>query len=314
MAAGRSKIPRTAPQRHATNQRRERISFASLFQQANRSAELQLNRRGNLRQRQSVLAVIAEMDQTFDAPESIDLFKRSFRWLIALILLPFCYITTWTLFSQLFHATLAQGLWQAAEFWYFAVGGMLMVGWFASGLLRKQFLFLYVLGHELTHVVFVKLCMGRVMDIHVSTEGGYITTNKSNLLISLSPYFVPFWTVVFALAYALAKHWAGFGDRWDTLLYGMLGVTWMFHLVWTLWMIPGEQPDLKDNGTLLSLAVIYLANLLVVSLLLCLASESPLDRAADFGQEWIRVAAMAADASWRYGNQSLEQLMEFLRF
>ena len=36
-----------------------------------------------------------------------------------------------------------------------------MAGWFWSGLLQSFFLYLYVLGHELTHAVFVWICRGK---------------------------------------------------------------------------------------------------------------------------------------------------------
>jgi hypothetical protein len=51
-----------------------------------------------------------------------------------------------------------------------------------------------------------------------------------------------------------------------------VGGTWSFHLFWTLWIIPRDQPDLKENGTFFSLSLIYLANVLLLSCLLCLAS------------------------------------------
>jgi hypothetical protein len=54
----------------------------------------------------------------------------------------------------------------------------------------------------------------------------------------------------------------------------MMGATWSFHLFWTLWIIPRDQPDLQENGTFFSLALIYLANVLLLSSLLCLASPA----------------------------------------
>jgi hypothetical protein len=167
-------------------------------------------------------------------------------------------------------------------------------------LFKSFFLYLYVFGHELTHAAFVVLFRGRVTDFHVSTEGGYITTNKTNLVIALSPYFVPFWSVIGALAYAVLRLSADLKPGWDQAFYAVMGVTWTFHMVWTLWMIPRDQPDLKENGTFLSLVVIYLANLLVLVLLLCLAAESPLRDARDFAMEWLRHAATGGDAVWRW--------------
>jgi hypothetical protein len=64
-------------------------------------------------------------------------------------------------------------------------------------------------------------------------------------------------------------------------------------------MIPRDQPDLKQNGTFLSLVIIYLANVLVLVALFCMASEAPLQDTREFGREWLRHAATWGDALWR---------------
>jgi hypothetical protein len=56
-------------------------------------------------------------------------------------------------------------------------------------------------------------------------------------------------------------------------LYGLIGATWAFHFTFTCWMIPKKQTDLTDHGTLFSLVVIYLLNLLLLSVMLVLASS-----------------------------------------
>ncbi|MDQ2659368.1 MAG: hypothetical protein M3Y03_03005, partial [Verrucomicrobiota bacterium] len=58
--------------------------------------------------------------------------------------------------------------------------------------------------------------------------------------------------------------------RW---LYAIIGVTWAFHFTFTCWMIPKSQTDLTDHGTFFSLVVIYLMNLLLLSVMLVLASR-----------------------------------------
>ncbi len=272
-----------------------------MIRSANRRAHEQANRRGGNRERKFIWSII-EAATPEDPLESAEWFKRLGRWGAALLLLPLCWVTTWTFLSRFSQATVYQEFWKTAEFWYFATGALLMVGWFWSGLLQSFFLYLYVLGHELTHAVFVVLYRGKVTDFHVSVDGGYITTNKSNLIIALSPYFVPFWSVACALAYAVLRYSAGLPQEWDRLLYGVMGVTWTFHMIWTLWMIPRDQPDLRENGTFLSLVIIYFANLLVLVGLLCLAARSPVQDSKEFAMEWLRHAATWGDAFWRWGN------------
>lgn len=282
-----------------SNQRRERISFAEVLSLANRRAHERANRRSGRREMRSVQAAIAATAGHED-DGSVEWTRRMTRWLVGLVLLPLCWVTTWTFLSRFSHAAVEQGFWHTAEFWYFALGALSMIGWFWSGLLQSFFLYLYVFGHELTHAAFVVMFRGKVTNIHVSTEGGYITTNKTNLVIALSPYFVPFWSVVSALLYAVLRLTVDLKPGWDLVFYAMMGMTWTFHMVWTLWMIPRDQPDLKENGTFLSLVVIYLANLLVLVALLCVAAESPLQDTRDFALEWLRHAATWGDAFWRW--------------
>lgn len=295
------------------NQRRTRISFAQALSSANRRAHEQANRRGGKRGEKFVWAAVAasEMD---DGMESVEWVKRLLRWGLALVLLPLCGVTSWTFLLRFSQAAVYQDFWKTAEFWYFATGALVMVGWFWSGLLQPFFLYVYVLGHELTHAVFVVLYRGKVTDFHVSTEGGYITTNKTNLVIALSPYFVPFWAVVSAVLYAMVRYFAGLSQEWDRLLYAVMGVTWTFHMVWTLWMIPRDQPDLKENGTFLSLVVIYLANVLVLAGLLCMAADSPLENTREFAMEWLRHAATWGDVLLRHGNAMIADFRAAGRF
>jgi hypothetical protein len=291
------------------NQRRTRVSFAEMLSSANERAHETANRRTSRRSGRSVQAAIAAA-----APEaemdSVRWSTRLLRWLLALVLLPLCWVTLWTFLSQFSRATLHQGFWLTAEFWHFAIGVILMIGWFSSGLMETFFLYLYVLGHELTHAAFVYCCMGKVTDFSVSTTGGYITTTKTNLLIALSPYFVPIWSVVAVVGYCVLKALVEFSAEWDKVFYGVLGLTWTFHVVWTLWMLPKDQPDLKESGRLLSLVVIMGGNLLVLVALFCVAGRGPvLANFADFGHEWVRYAATWGDAAWRGGNDLLARLV-----
>jgi hypothetical protein len=317
--------------RLAENRRRPRPSFAEVLRAANQRAHDKANRRIGKRGQKSIQAEnprtldqenrrldkkrgqksiqaaiassspapseVAEGEHEFDR---IPFLNRLMRWIFGLILVPFGVVTTFTFFGQFSQAAIDRDFWQTSEFWYFATGALVMGGWFFSGLLQSVFLYLYVLGHELTHAMFVYLFCGKVTEMHVSLEGGYITTNKTNLIIALSPYFVPFWSVVAVAIFMLFRHTTGLPVHADKVLFAATGVTWTFHFVWTLWMIPRDQPDLKENGTFFSLVVIYLANLLVMALLLCLASESPWQSARDFAHEWIRHAAVGGEIAWRW--------------
>lgn len=299
--------------RTRNTQRGGRLSFSEALSLANRQAHEKANRRSGRRQLKSVRAAIDATDISSDI-DQIDLGTRLLRWLIGMLLIPACCVTTYTLLSRFSHATLNQGFWQTAPFWYFATGALLMGGWFASGLLRPLFLYLYVLGHELTHVIFVIMCRGKVSEFHVSSQGGYITTNKTNLLIALSPYFLPFWSLVCTIIYVPTNLLTELNHWWHLAYYALIGITWTFHMLWTLWMIPRDQPDLKENGTFLSLVIIYLANLLILSTLLCAAEDTPLRAARSFATDWLRNAAISTDVGIRWGNEALNHLSNQMKF
>ena len=165
---------------------------------------------------------------------------------------------------------------------FFAMGMIVLplLIWGFSDLL----LYLYVFGHELTHVVFIYLCGGKVFgDIRVSVTGGHVVTNKSNWLISLSPYFVPFYTVVIGTGFLVARLLVDLNATIELgplafkpmyVFYALIGFTWTMHIYYTFTMLLKDQPDLHMNGTLLSLLVIYLANSIVVTSFVIVASES----------------------------------------
>jgi len=162
-----------------------------------------------------------------------------------------------------------------------------MFGWFYSGLLNGLFLYVYVLGHELTHAVFIYLCGGKISEFKVTRQGGHVVTNKTNILIALSPYFVPFWSVVI-LAISLLLECFFTIPYHKEALYLLIGASWTFHLCWTLWMIPRDQPDLKENGTFFSLTIIYLANVLLLATMLCLAPNG--FSFPNYCYQWINLA------------------------
>ncbi len=293
-------------------QRRTRPTFSEVVSTASHRARETANRPGD-RGRKFVWAAMAAADAD-DAPDDAGHIRLLLGRLAGTILLPLCWVTTWTLLSRFSQATMDGGFWRSAEFWYFAVGSLVMLGWFWCGLLRVPFLIMYVFGHELTHAIFVLLHLGKVSRIWVSREGGYILTNKSNLLIALSPYFVPFWSAVAAAIYWLGRWYAGGSVGWDRAFYAAIGVTWTFHMVWTIWMIPRDQPDLRDSGTCLSLTVIWMANLLVLIGLLCVASDSQGAYLRDFWMEWVRHAAVWSDTIYHLVDHLVKDFRAAARF
>ncbi len=194
---------------------------------------------------------------------------------IGVFLLPLAGIWTKTFFSCFSRATLQHHFWASEEFWFFALGALLWTIVF-FGLPRP--LWIYVFGHEATHALWVWMMGGRVSEFNVSSDGGHIISDKHNFWIALAPYFFPLYSILVIAIYGgigLFYHVEPY-HRW---LYALIGATWAFHISFTLWMIPRGQTDLTYYGTFFSLVIIYLMNLLVLTLLLIIASPHVTARA-----------------------------------
>lgn len=289
MAPSRKTI--TLGSRPGINRRRTQPGFSESLRLARARARVEANRPANRRGRKYIHAAIAE---TLPFDETPGLFLKLFRWMLALALVPFAGVTSWTFFSLFSSTALERSFWSSSPFWYFATGALLMTGWFTTGLLWNRFLYLYVLGHELTHILFIRLFRGTVTDWGASIEGGFVTTDKSNIVIALAPYFVPLWAALAVGIYACIGVFIDLSPVALKSLYALLGFFWSFHLMWTLWMIPRDQPDLRDNGTFLSLVIIYFANLVILITLTCLAS--PEMSFGHYASEWLHNARDTADA------------------
>jgi len=209
---------------------------------------------------------------------------RWVKFVVALFLLPFSVVLTQTFFTAFARTTLQEAFWVTEEFWFFSLGVVLwLIAFF--GLPRP--LWLYVFGHELTHAITVWLMGGRVKQFKVSAKGGHIITNRVNTWIALSPYFLPIYSILAIVVYGIIT---AFYDlyEWRMILFAVIGLTWAFHLTFTLWMIPKGQSDLEYGGSFFSIVIIYLMNLLIVTGLLIIAS--PGVSLVSFGQDLLQNA------------------------
>jgi hypothetical protein len=135
----------------------------------------------------------------------------------------------------------------------------------------KKPLLSYVLGHELSHVIGVWLCRGRVYGMKVGRNGGMVKTDKANVLISLLPYFFPIYTMlVLGLYFIFSILWDL--SRFFNFMVFLLGITWAFHLWMTLYIVRNNQPDIKESGVFFSSVVIFTINVIILTLLLVLIS------------------------------------------
>lgn len=216
------------------------------------------------------------------AAEALMVPTKWVKFIVALFLLPLCAVLSQTFFTSFARATVAERLWAGEEFWFFSLGALLwLIAFF--GLPRP--IVLYVFGHELTHALWVWMMGGRVSRFKVGREGGHILTDKNNFLIALAPYFFPLYSILVLALYGALSLFLDV-QPYGRLLYALIGVTWAFHFSFTCWMIPKNQTDLSDNGTIFALVVIYLMNLLLLGVMLIVAS--PNITFASFGADLLR--------------------------
>jgi hypothetical protein len=203
------------------------------------------------------------------ASEPLTVPTKWVKFIFANFLLPICGVLTQTFFTVFARATVTQRLWAGEEFWFFSLGAVLwLIAFF--GLPRP--ILIYVFGHELTHALWVWLMGGRVSRFRVGPDGGHVVTTKANFWIALAPYFFPIYSILTIAIYGGLSLFLNM-QPYGRLLYAVIGVTWAFHFTFTCWMIPKNQTDLTDQGTFFSLVVIYLMNLLLLSVMLILASR-----------------------------------------
>lgn len=194
---------------------------------------------------------------------------RLWNALAGLSLVPFAWVFTSALihtFSNARPGTHRAPFWMSHEFLMLALGAGIWLAWLCVSFLvwkRPRPVRAYVYGHELMHLLMARVFRGKVKKMHVSAEGGYIVTNKYNFLIALAPYLWPFWSVPVLAAWGVSYFFKGAPWMREIFLVA-LGLTWMFHLTFTLWVLPRGQSDLLGPGRVFSITLIYLANALLL--------------------------------------------------
>lgn len=196
------------------------------------------------------------------------------RWLkfaIAALLLPACVAATLTS-AEITHSLIAGS--RASSAVAFGAGYGL---WLAIFAFLPKPTRTYVLGHELTHALWALLMGARVSGLKVRKTGGQVRTSKTNWVITLAPYFFPFYAVIFIAGFFIAHAiWNLSAYFW--LLFFLVGLGWSFHVTFTLMILLSvEQPDVKSQGALFSAVMIYLMNLLTITV-----SATALSRALTF--------------------------------
>ena len=182
------------------------------------------------------------------------------KTVIAILLLPLCYGA-----GQALLLALRSGGEGAGSVWVPLAAGAAC--WLVIYLLLPKPLWLYVFGHELTHVIWTWAFGGRVKRFRASSRGGHVIVTKVNFLITLAPYFFPLYAVLVGLAFMLGD--AIWGWRAYRVWYHLLlGAAYAFHVTLTCHALQTRQTDVADQGLLFSGVIMVLGNLGVLVLAL----------------------------------------------
>jgi hypothetical protein len=177
------------------------------------------------------------------------------KTIIAILLLPVCVGAGLALWKVLRASGEADTTWVP-----FLAGAAC---WVVIYVLLPKPMWLYVFGHELTHVLWVWLLGGRVKQFKASAKGGQVVVTKSNFAVALAPYFFPLYAIVVVLLFALGQWWWDWHSSrpWFHLL---LGAAYSFHVTLNWHILQHNQTDITDQGYLFSTVVIFLGNVAVL--------------------------------------------------
>ncbi|MBL7071121.1 MAG: hypothetical protein ISS26_02980 [Candidatus Omnitrophica bacterium] len=185
--------------------------------------------------------------------------RKTVKTVIGILLLPFVISFSKSFYSQFGNIDVFLSMGQ--QYFLFGIG----IYCFIQLFLFKP-VYAYVLGHETVHALAAWLCFGKVTSFKASSAGGSISTSKNNIFISLSPYFIPIYSLTLIVVYYLINHVFTDGLISPSYFMLLLGLTIAFHIIMTVDTLKTRQPDLIKAGYLTSSIFIYVINVTVIAL------------------------------------------------
>ncbi len=193
--------------------------------------------------------------------------KKVLLFLLALNGLPLVWGLFWTLMTDLALGVTSEA-WFAPKPVGFISGALVMCALYTW--CRKRFTTLYVFAHEMTHALVGLCCFAKIHEFKIGEGGGHVVLSKSNLLITLSPYCIPFYLLLCTFLHALLNRFVP--DLLPAPLWSAIfGFMTLFHILFTIdTLISVSQPDTHVYGRFFSYWLILCTNLFFALLALCL--------------------------------------------
>ena len=222
------------------------------------------------------------------------------RVLAALLLIPAAAGLSVSLFGILLNlgTNISQ---KAVPFWAGAAG------YFLFQLIFFRPVRTYVIGHELTHAMAGILSGARLKKFKVASSGGSVVLTKTNIFITLAPYFIPIYTVLLIIVYwAGGKFWAF--DNYHSLFLFLAGFSLSFHFGLTYFALAQGQSDLKQFGVFFSGVIIVLVNCFVIVLLFKALFPNEVGLKSYFIASWERTVIIV-----NYSGKAVNKLWSYSR-
>ncbi len=197
---------------------------------------------------------------------------RVLKFLVGVLLLPMCGAAACALWDTVLMLT-AQDPGAFPAPLIALILGMLV--WLVAICVLPQPARSYIFAHELSHVLWAWLTGARVYAMRVGKDRGSVEVSESNFLIMLAPYFFPLYTVLVVAIYYLLALFMNVERLFLPWLF-LIGVTYGFHLTFTISALQHHQTDVAKQGRLFSYVVILLMNLLGIALWMIAISDATL--------------------------------------
>lgn len=149
--------------------------------------------------------------------------------------------------------------------WFFIGGAAyLLITGISNSIYENNFKFLRTFTHELTHTIFTFLSLKSVRHFEATShKGGEIhVVGGGNMLILLSPYCVPIFTIFLMLLKPLLQ------VKFFPYLEGAIGFSYLFHLHNNWLQTSNRQTDIKKYPFFTAYSFITLFQLLFLSIIL----------------------------------------------
>jgi hypothetical protein len=125
--------------------------------------------------------------------------------------------------------------------------------------------YVHLVGHELVHAIFAKLCGYEIREFKLTRDGGYVAyykrNSRGNFLIDLSPYLFPIIPIMLLVAAYLVSGVA------RSVVILLLGISLGSHIAGTADEAL-EQYDVRQAGVFFSITLIMACNIALLMLVM----------------------------------------------